>query len=121
MQQTEVKHTEVKQNEEKQTVVKQNEVNHIEQTIKLIPENTHLILNNSNKPDKRLKTTKLIQKSIESNHLSNEKSFNLPLPWDITGQQKLVKSISQRLNLKIDNGELQIKLNLLALRIMVRE
>ena len=38
--------------------------NKLEQAIKLIPDNTHLILNNSNKPDKRLKTTKLIQKSI---------------------------------------------------------
>ena len=52
----------------------------LEQAIKVIPENTHLILNNSNKPDKRLKTTKLIQKSIQSNSLSQEKNFNLPLP-----------------------------------------
>ena len=55
----------------------------LEQTIKLIPDNTHLILNNSNKPDKRLKTTKLIQKNIELSNLSQEKSFSLPLPWDI--------------------------------------
>ena len=43
--------------------------NKLEQAIKLIPDNTHLILNNSNKPDKRLKTTKLIEKSILSNQL----------------------------------------------------
>ena len=49
--------------------------NKLEQAIKLIPDNTHLILNNSNKPDKRLKTTKLIAKNIQSNILSNEKSF----------------------------------------------
>ncbi len=80
----------------------------LEKTIKLIPENTHLILNNSKKPDKRLKTTKLIQKSIESNNLSNEKSFNLPLPWDINGQQKLVENISHRLNLKIDSEAINL-------------
>ena len=74
----------------------------LEQAIKLIPDKTHLILNNSNKPDKRLKTTKLIQKSIESNTLSKEKSFNLPLPWDLNGQRNLVKSISDRLNLKMN-------------------
>ena len=78
--------------------------NKLEQTIKLIPDTTYLILNNSNKPDKRLKTTKLIQKSIKANRLSKEKSFNLPLPWDLNGQRNLVKSIAARLNLKI-NGE----------------
>ena len=76
--------------------------NKLEQTIKLIPENTHLILNNSNKPDKRLKTTKLIQKSIQSNSLSKEKSFILPLPWDINGQRKLVTNIAHKLNLKMN-------------------
>ncbi len=76
--------------------------NKLEQVIKLIPDNTHLILNNSHKPDKRLKTTKLIQKNIQLNINSNEKSFILPLPWDINGQRKLVKEIVHRLNLKMN-------------------
>jgi len=76
--------------------------NKLEQTIKIIPENTYLILNNSNKPDKRLKTTKLIEKSIQSNTFSKEKSFLLPLPWDINGQRNLVKNILSRLNLKMN-------------------
>ena len=76
----------------------------LEQSIKLIPDNTHLILNNSNKPDKRLKTTKLIQKSIESNKLSEEKSFILPQPWDINGQRNLVKNMSYRYNLTMNNA-----------------
>ena len=38
----------------------------LENAINLIPEKTHLILNNTNKPDKRLKTTKFLQKSIKS-------------------------------------------------------
>ena len=37
----------------------------LEQSIKLIPDNTYLILHNSNKPDKRLRTTKMIQKNIQ--------------------------------------------------------
>ena len=77
--------------------------NKLEQSIKLIPDNTHLILNNSNKPDKRLKNTKSIQKYIESNKLSEEKSFTLPLPWDINGQRNLVKNIANRLNLKMNH------------------
>jgi len=80
----------------------------LEQSIKLIPDNTHLILNNSNKPDKRLKTTKLIQKNIEYNQLSEEKSFTLPLPWDINGQRNLVKNITQRLNLKINHEAIDL-------------
>ena len=74
----------------------------LEQAIKLIPDKTHLILNNSNKPDKRLKTTKLIQKYIDSSKFSKEKSFTLPLPWDINGQRNLVKNIANKLNLKIN-------------------
>ena len=82
--------------------------NQLEQTIKLIPENTHLILNNSNKPDKRLKTTKLIQKNILSNKLSKEKSFILPMPWDINGQRKLVQAILNRLNLRMNNEAIDL-------------
>ncbi len=82
--------------------------NKLEQTIKLIPDNTYLILNNSNKPDKRLKTTKLIQKSIQSNAFSNEKSFILPLPWDINGQRNLVRNIAHRLNLKMNHETIDL-------------
>ena len=82
--------------------------NKLEQAIKLIPDNTHLILNNSNKPDKRLKTTKLIEKSIRSNASSEEKSFLLPLPWDINGQRNLVKNISYKLNLKLNNETIDL-------------
>ncbi len=82
--------------------------NKLEQAIKLIPDNTHLILNNSNKPDKRLKTTKLIKKSIQSNTLSKEQSFLLPLPWDINGQRKLVKNILYKLNLKMNQETIDL-------------
>ncbi len=80
----------------------------LEQAIKLIPDNTHLILNNSNKPDKRLKTTKSIQKSIQLNSFSNEKSFILPLPWDINGQRNLVKNNLHRLNLKMNHETIDL-------------
>ena len=82
--------------------------NKLQQTIKLIPNNTYLILNNSNKPDKRLKTTKLIEKSIQSNSFSKEKSFLLPLPWDINGQRNLVKNILYKLNLKMNHETIDL-------------
>ncbi len=82
--------------------------NKLEQAIKLIPNNTYLILNNSNKPDKRLKTTKLIEKSIQSNSSSKEKSFLLPLPWDINGQRNLVKNILHKLNLTMNHETIDL-------------
>ncbi len=82
--------------------------NKLEQAIKLMPDKTHLILHNSNKPDKRLKSTKLIQKNIESSDLSEEQNFTLPLPWDINGQRNLVKNITHRLNLKIDQEAIDL-------------
>ena len=82
--------------------------NKLQQTIKLIPNNTYLILNNSNKPDKRLKTTKVIEKSIQSNSFSKEKSFLLPLPWDINGQRNLVKNILYKLNLKMNHEAIDL-------------
>ncbi len=74
----------------------------LEKAINLIPDQTHLILQNSNKPDKRLKTTKLLQENIKSSPISTEKSFVLPLPWDINGQRRLVSNIVNRLNLKMN-------------------
>ena len=82
--------------------------NKLEQVIKIIPDNTHLILNNSNKPDKRLKTTKLIEKSIQSNTFSKQKSVLLPLPWDINGQRDLVKNILSKLNLKMNHETIDL-------------
>ena len=82
--------------------------NKLEQSIKLIPENTHLILNNAIKPDKRLKATKLIQQSIQVDKSSNEKSFNLPLPWDINGQRNLVKNTAHRLNLQMNHETIDL-------------
>ena len=77
--------------------------NKLQQAIELIPDNTHLILNSLNRPDKRLKTTKLILQNIQLNTYSNEKSFLLPQPWDIKGQRKLVANILCKLNLKMSH------------------
>ncbi len=72
-----------------------------ESIAKQIPEKTHLLLINNNKPDKRLKTTKLIQDLIKSQKAFEHK-FELPSIWDITGQQKLVEKIAASLNLEIE-------------------
>ncbi len=82
--------------------------NKLEQSIKLIPDNTHLILNSFHKPDKRLKTTKLILKNIKLNDFSSEKNFLLPQPWDINGQRKLVYNILHKLNLEMSHDAIDL-------------
>tara|TARA_Y100001968_G_scaffold227706_1_gene210482 strand:- start:12298 stop:13299 length:1002 start_codon:yes stop_codon:yes gene_type:complete len=74
--------------------------NKFEDVLDVIPQETHLILNNSNKPDGRLKTTKLLQKLISSNK-ANEQSFQLPAIWDRDGQKKLVISVAKELGLSL--------------------
>ncbi|ABX09704.1 DNA polymerase III subunit delta [Prochlorococcus marinus] len=73
----------------------------LEISLKQIPLTTHLILNNTNKPDKRLKTTKLLQELIKSNQAS-EKKFLLPAVWDGAGLKALVQKTAKELNLELE-------------------
>ena len=67
----------------------------------LIPENTHLILSNTNKPDGRLKTTKTLKSLIKSNQVKEE-NYSLPPIWDISGQKLLVTKTAKNMNIEID-------------------
>ena len=71
-----------------------------EEVLELIPEQTHLILNNSNKPDKRLKSTKALLKLVKTSQ-ATEKSFLLPAFWDEAGQEELVKRTAKELDLEL--------------------
>ncbi len=71
-----------------------------ESIINLIPNQTHLILKNENKPDGRLKTTKLIKSLIEKNQ-AIERSYLLPAIWDGLGQKKLIERTADDLNIRI--------------------
>ncbi len=73
----------------------------LEAVIPQIPENTHLILHNSIKPDKRLKTTKLLQELIKTSK-ATEKKFLLPPIWDGGGIKLLVEKIASDLNLELE-------------------
>ncbi len=59
-----------------------------------IPQNTYFILQNTKKPDSRLKSTKFLQKLIKNN-LAKEKSFSLPEIWDYEGQKKIFRRCCQ--------------------------
>ena len=70
-------------------------------SIKLIPNNTYLILSNSIKPDGRLKSTKTLQQLIKTKEVI-EKNFILPAIWDGIGQQKLVRETVKELGFSIE-------------------
>ncbi|KGG13675.1 MULTISPECIES: DNA polymerase III subunit delta [Prochlorococcus] len=72
-----------------------------EATLQHIPNTTHLVLNNSNKPDKRLKTTKLIQGLIKSKQATEEK-FLLPAFWDEAGMKVLVERTALAMNIDLE-------------------
>ncbi len=71
-------------------------------TIELIPKNTHLILNSLNKPDGRLKTTKILQKLILAKEVTEER-YILPAIWDEAGQKQLILKIVTEMGLKIQS------------------
>ena len=73
-----------------------------EEILEAIPNNTHLILNNQNKPDGRLKTTKAL-KSLIKKQKAYEKSYLLPAIWDDAGQKLLVERTAEMLGLELSN------------------
>tara|TARA_B100000945_G_scaffold55611_1_gene40911 strand:- start:702 stop:1703 length:1002 start_codon:yes stop_codon:yes gene_type:complete len=72
-----------------------------EQIYNNVPQNTYFILQNTKKPDSRLKSTKFLQKLIKED-LASEKSFSLPDIWDYEGQKKYLEESANTLNIKLD-------------------
>ena len=74
----------------------------LERTLPLLPETTTLLLTSANKPDGRLKSTKLLQPQAEFREFS-------PLPpWktDLIAQQ--VQRAAQEVGVKLTNGAVQL-------------
>ena len=78
-----------------------------ETTLDLIPEETHLILSNVNKPDSRMRTTKFLQKMIKSKK-AFERKFVLPAVWDQLGQEELVKRTAKEIGVDLDTDGISI-------------
>ena len=72
-----------------------------------IPQNTYLILQNTKKPDSRLKSTKFLQQLIK-NKLAKEKSFSLPDIWDYEGQKRFLEDSENAMNIKIDKNAAEL-------------
>ncbi len=72
-----------------------------ENILDLIPKTSHLMLVSKNKPDGRLKTTKLINQLIKVKK-AFEKKFLLPAIWDEIGQKKLIQRTADEMNIEIE-------------------
>ena len=83
-------------NSKDNTLINKFELNSIN-----IPSSTYLILLNTQKPDARLKTTKILQKLIK-NGTAKEISFELPSTWDKENQKRYIENIAKDMNIKLD-------------------
>ena len=71
--------------------------------LKNIPENAHLILQNIQKPDSRIKITKYLKTLIKEGK-AKEISFSLPDFWDYNSQIEYIKNTANKLNIEIDQN-----------------
>ncbi len=68
-----------------------------------IPSNTYFLLQNTKKPDSRLKSTKFIQNLIKKG-LAIETSFSLPDIWDFEGQKRYLEFTANSMNMHLGKG-----------------
>ncbi len=68
-----------------------------------IPDSNFLILFCTDKPDARMKTTKVLKTLVKSKK-AFESSYNLPDIWDYDSQVNYVKEISRNLNINLDEN-----------------
>ena len=75
--------------------------NKFEMNAKIIPNSTYLILQNTHKPDSRMKTTKFI-KNLLKQDIASELSFNLPSIWDKNSQINYIQNIAKEMHIDFD-------------------
>ena len=75
-----------------------------------IPSNTYFLLQNTKKPDSRLKSTKFIQNLIKKD-LASETSFSLPDIWDFEGQKRYIEATANSMNINLGKGTVDLIIN----------
>ncbi len=75
-----------------------------------IPSNTYFLLQNTKKPDSRLKSTKFIQNLIKKD-LVIETSFSLPDIWDFEGQKRYLECTANSMNIHLGKGTADLIIN----------
>ena len=81
-----------------------------EKIYKNIPNKTYFLLQNTKKPDSRLKSTKFIQNLIKKD-LAIENSFSLPDIWDFEGQKRYLEVTANSMNIHLDKGTADLIIN----------
>ena len=81
-----------------------------EKTYQNIPSNTYFLLQNTKKPDSRLKSTKFIQNLIKKD-LASEISFSLPDIWDFEGQKRYIEATANSMNINLGKGTADLIIN----------
>ena len=69
-------------------------ITELERTLPVIPDTSHLLFTAKKKPDRRLKSSKLVQQ------FATEKEFSLIPPWQTEQLQKKVSQFAQEMGLK---------------------
>lgn len=80
----------------------ENVLSELERTLAVIPDDSILLLTSRNKPDKRLKSTKLLEK------LAEFKEFSLIPPWKTELIVEEVNKAAKELNVKLTPNAIQI-------------
>ena len=75
-----------------------------------IPSDTYFLLQNTKKPDSRLKSTKFIQNLIKKD-LASEMSFSLPDIWDFEGQKRYIEAAANSMNINLGKGTVDLIIN----------
>ncbi len=75
-----------------------------------IPIKNYFILQNTKKPDTRLKSTKFIQNLIKKD-LAIETSFSLPDIWDYEGQKRYLEVTANSMNINLDKEAEELIIN----------
>ena len=81
-----------------------------EKIYKNIPDKTYFLLQNTKKPDSRLKSTKFIQNLIKKD-LAIENSFSLPDIWDFEGQKRYLEVTANSMNIYLGKGAADLIIN----------
>ena len=84
--------------------------NKFEKIYQNIPSNTYFILQNTKRPDSRLKSTKFIQSLIKKD-LASEISFSLPDIWDYEGQKRYLEVTANSMNINLAKGAAELIIN----------
>ncbi len=74
-----------------------------EKNLKNLPNQTYLILQNTQKPDSRMKTTKLM-KGLYKEGKASELSFDLPSIWDRNSQLKYISNTAKEVNITLEQN-----------------